>query len=176
LENPLVVHCRLSRYDVYIGRPSKWGNPFVVGRDGAREQVIARYEQWLLTQPHLIAALGELTGKILACWCAPQPCHGDVLARLADQDTGRRQLSEPGEPSDAPQTHPGERWIWVSLPYATFALVVSGGRVVDAAPIARKSIGRDERQVAAYYRRRGASFAPLPPATGPAPRHRNEAS
>jgi hypothetical protein len=57
------------------------------------------------------------------------------------------------------------RWIWVSLPYATFALVVAGGRVVDAAPIARKSIGHDERQVADYYRRRGAIFQPLPPAS-----------
>ncbi|UBU10014.1 hypothetical protein [Nonomuraea gerenzanensis] len=55
------------------------------------------------------------------------------------------------------------RWIWVSLPWATFALVVSGGRIVDAAPIARKSIGCDERQVAAYYRSKGATFVPLPP-------------
>lgn len=54
-----------------------------------------------------------------------------------------------------------ERWIWVSLPWATFAIVVSGGVVVDAAPIARKSIGRPEREVADYYRSRGARFVPL---------------
>ena len=60
-----------------------------------------------------------------------------------------------------------ERWIWVSLPWATFGLVVSGGRVMDAAPIARKSIGRDEREVAAYYRSRGATFVPLPPEVTP---------
>lgn len=60
----------------------------------------------------------------------------------------------------APQ--PGDRWIWVSLPYATFAIITNGGRVVDAAPIARKSVGRDERAVAAYYRRQGGRFAPLP--------------
>ena len=78
-----VVHCKRSRYDVYIGRPSKWGNDFKVGRDGTRAQVIARYEAWLATQPELLAALGELAGKTLGCWCAPQACHGEVLARLA---------------------------------------------------------------------------------------------
>ena len=50
------------------------------------------------------------------------------------------------------------RWIWVSLPWATFGIAVEGGRVVDAAPIARWAIGRDEREIAAYYRRRGAEF------------------
>ena len=78
-----VVHCKRQRYDVYIGRPSKWGNPFVIGRDGSREQVIAKYRAWVLAQPELVAALPELRGKILGCWCAPQACHGDVLAELA---------------------------------------------------------------------------------------------
>jgi hypothetical protein len=56
---------------------------------------------------------------------------------------------------------PPERWIWVSLPHATFAVVVQGGRVVDAAPIARWAVGKSERQVADYFRRKGARFAPL---------------
>jgi hypothetical protein len=84
MAHPLVVHCKRSRHDVYIGRPSKWGNPFQVGRDGTREQVIERYERWLLTQPELLAALPELAGRTLGCWCAPRACHGDVLARLAN--------------------------------------------------------------------------------------------
>jgi len=54
------------------------------------------------------------------------------------------------------------RWIWVSLPYATFALAARDGLVVDAAPIARWSIGKPEQQVADYYRRKGAEFRPLP--------------
>jgi len=78
-----VVHCKRSRYDVYIGRPSKWGNPFTIGRDGDRGDVIERYERWLRSQPELLAALPELAGKTLGCWCAPRACHGDVLARLA---------------------------------------------------------------------------------------------
>lgn len=52
------------------------------------------------------------------------------------------------------------RWIWVSLSYATFGLAVWDGRVVDAAPIARWSIGKDEKSVADYYRRKGAEFQP----------------
>jgi len=78
-----VVHCKRAPYDVYIGRPSKWGNPFEIGRDGTREQVIEKYRAWILTQPHLMAALPELRGKVLGCWCAPKACHGDVLAKLA---------------------------------------------------------------------------------------------
>jgi len=89
MAHPQVVHCKRARYDVYIGRPGKWGNPFQIGRDGTREQVIARYERWLSEQPELLAALPELAGKTLGCWCAPKVCHGDVLARLAAElDSG----------------------------------------------------------------------------------------
>lgn len=79
-----VVHYRRDPFDVYIGRPSKWGNPFRVGEDGTREEVIAKYEEWLHDEPDLLADLSELRGKALACWCAPLPCHGDVLARMAE--------------------------------------------------------------------------------------------
>lgn len=56
---------------VYIGRPSKWGNPFVIGRDGSREDVIAKYRAWIVAQPDLMGALEELRGRDLVCWCAP---------------------------------------------------------------------------------------------------------
>jgi hypothetical protein len=77
---------------VYVGRAqrwvglrrSKWANPFKIGRDGTREEVIAKYRAWLLGQPELMAALPELRGKDLACWCAPEPCHAEVLLELAD--------------------------------------------------------------------------------------------
>lgn len=80
----LVAHCRKDYFDVYIGRPSIWGNPFRIGPDGNRAEVIAKYEAWIKTQPELMARLGELKGKVLGCYCHPLPCHGDVLARLAD--------------------------------------------------------------------------------------------
>ena len=79
-----VVHCKKAKYDVYIGRPSKWGNPFEIGKDGNRQEVIAKYEAWLFTDgKHLLPQLHELKGKTLGCWCHPLPCHGDVLSRLA---------------------------------------------------------------------------------------------
>jgi hypothetical protein len=80
-----VVHCKKSHYDVYIGRPSKWGNPFTIGKDGYREEVIEKYREWLLQQDHLLEALPELYGKTIACWCSPLACHGDVLAEFADR-------------------------------------------------------------------------------------------
>ena len=70
---------------VYIGRPSKWGNPFVIGRDGSRAEVVAKYRAWIVTQPALMNALEELRGRDLVCWCAPLACHGDVLNDLANR-------------------------------------------------------------------------------------------
>lgn len=82
--NPLVVHCKKSKYDVYIGRGSKWGNPFVIGKDGTRKEVVVKYKKWLLNNPSLLKDLHELKGKILGCWCAPKECHGNILAELAN--------------------------------------------------------------------------------------------
>jgi hypothetical protein len=84
LMKAMVVHCKREAFDVYIGRPGKWGNPFVIGKDGTRQQVIAKYRKWLVSQTSLMKALPELKGKVLGCWCAPQACHGDVLAELAN--------------------------------------------------------------------------------------------
>jgi hypothetical protein len=79
-----VVHCKKSRYDVYIGRPSMWGNPFRIGRDGTRSEVIEKYRRYVLGSDRLMSQLHTLRGKTLGCWCSPLPCHGDVLATLAD--------------------------------------------------------------------------------------------
>ena len=68
---------------VYIGRGSKWGNPFRIGADGDRATVIAKHESWLRDQHHLLRALDELRGCDLVCFCAPLPCHGDLLLWLA---------------------------------------------------------------------------------------------
>ena len=81
-----VVHCKRQKYDVYIGRPSKWGNPLEIGDGLTREDVIKGYELYLEEHPELVAAAKrELRGKILGCWCKPKACHGDVLARIADE-------------------------------------------------------------------------------------------
>ena len=73
-----------SAIRVYLGRPSKWGNPFVLGRDGSRDEVIAKYRAWIVTQPALMSSLHELRSKDLICWCAPAACHADVLKDLAN--------------------------------------------------------------------------------------------
>jgi hypothetical protein len=80
-----VVHCKKNPFDVYIGRPSKWGNPFVIGPDGTRGEVIQKYEEYLRKSPELLSALPELKDKILGCWCAPKPCHGEVLVKLVSE-------------------------------------------------------------------------------------------
>jgi len=81
-----VVHCKRSAYDVYIGRPGPFGNPFEIGKDGTREEVVEKYAEWVLTQPELLAIIKtELKGKVLGCWCAPQLCHGDILKELANE-------------------------------------------------------------------------------------------
>ena len=82
-----VVHCKKSSYDVYIGRPSDWGNPFVIGKDGDRADVIRKYRQWIENQPELLSRVKkELQGRRIACWCKPEDCHGDILAEIADAD------------------------------------------------------------------------------------------
>jgi len=86
MAEPQVVHKR-EPHDVYVGRPTKFGNPFVIGKDGTREEVIAKYREWIATSPTLLAAARkELRGKVLACWCAPQACHADVLMEIANAD------------------------------------------------------------------------------------------
>jgi len=79
-----VVHCKKEPYDILIDRTGPLGNPFVIGRDGTREEVIAKHKQWLFNQPVFVSLLRHLKGKTLGCWCAPLPCHGDIYAFLAD--------------------------------------------------------------------------------------------
>lgn len=71
---------------VFIGRPSEFGNPFVIGKDGLRGEVIAKYESWIRLQPELIVkAKRLLKDKDLVCFCSPKECHGDILLRIANE-------------------------------------------------------------------------------------------
>lgn len=85
-----VVHLKRDPFDVRIDRATAWGNPYVLGRDGDRDEVIAKYKDWVLTSedptPTWIREhASELRDKVLGCWCAPQACHGDVLLALAHE-------------------------------------------------------------------------------------------
>ncbi|MFE7133494.1 DUF4326 domain-containing protein [Streptomyces sp. NPDC057638] len=79
---------------VYVGRPMHRGGwhldgsplacPYRPGPDGTREEVVEQYRAYLLARPELLRLLPELRGHRLGCWCAPLPCHAEVIAELAD--------------------------------------------------------------------------------------------
>jgi len=94
-KKPRVVHCKKESFDVYIGRPSRFGNPFshlpntlAHYKVSSREQAIEYYRNYIMNTPWLIkAAKEELKGKILGCWCRPDfPCHGDILLEIANSE------------------------------------------------------------------------------------------
>jgi hypothetical protein len=87
------VNCKTDKYDVYIGRPSKFGNPYSHKPGMApwpvetREDAIRLYEEWIRAQPELMAAAKlELRGKTLGCHCKPLDCHGDILWKIANEE------------------------------------------------------------------------------------------
>lgn len=98
-----VVHCKKEKYDVYIGRPSKWGNPFTHLQDGktlakfivaTRDEAVEKYEEWILGRADLLEFISPLDGKILGCWCKSKTkfvsCHGDILSDLCNLKTSLR--------------------------------------------------------------------------------------
>jgi len=90
-----VVHCKKESYDYYVGRPSKFGNPFshqpgtlAIHKVDSREEAIECYRNYIMNTPWLLeAAKNELKGKILGCWCHPLSCHGDVLAEIVNTES-----------------------------------------------------------------------------------------
>lgn len=69
---------------VYVARPTAFGNPFIIGKHGTREEVIAKYREHLLASPELLARIGELRGRDLCCFCAPLDCHARILLEMAN--------------------------------------------------------------------------------------------
>ncbi len=79
-------------YDVFICRPSKWGNPYshlsfsaAKFKVESRQEAVDKYEAYVRSNPELMSALKELMGKRLACVCKGSPCHGEVLVRLVNE-------------------------------------------------------------------------------------------
>lgn len=86
-------HPEVDRHDpnnVYVGRPSKWGNPFNL-TDHSREDAVSAYFNHINRRPDLLSSLSELKGKNLICWCAPLECHADILLRLANEEDNVRE-------------------------------------------------------------------------------------
>ena len=88
-----LLHWLEDENHVYIGRnmsfyvpgatASKWANPFTVKKYG-REGCLEEYRKYIASHPTLLTQLTELHDKTLGCWCAPEPCHGDVLVSLVE--------------------------------------------------------------------------------------------
>jgi hypothetical protein len=81
-----VVNIKSEEYDIYCGRGSKWGNPFLMNNKTIKERnrVCDEYEKWFWTTD-LINDIDELIDKRLGCFCKPLRCHCDFLARLANE-------------------------------------------------------------------------------------------
>lgn len=77
-----IINVKHSKCDVFIGRPSPWGNPFRRGIDGDKKEVIRKFLEWLPQQKELMDNLESLRGQRLGCYCKPKFCHGDVYLYL----------------------------------------------------------------------------------------------
>ena len=71
------IYCRIDRNSI-------WGNPFILDEDGDRETVIENYADYLTKRPSLRKMSATLRGRILGCWCYPEPCHGHILMKEFD--------------------------------------------------------------------------------------------
>jgi len=73
---------------VYVGRPTKWGNPFPLQGEADRDNCLRKYKAYIKERPDLMEqARKELKGKDLVCWCSPKLCHADILLKIANGDS-----------------------------------------------------------------------------------------
>jgi hypothetical protein len=85
----------VGRKNLRFGIPaSRWGNPYCLGRDGTRENLVMHYKVHIFYEPELLGLVHILKGRTLACWCAPKLCHGEILIRLAE---AAFEMKEAGE-------------------------------------------------------------------------------
>ena len=92
MNHPRVVHNKKNNFDIYIGRPSYWGNPYGTTSESkakylvkTRHEAIHNYAEYINTKDDIEKELPKLKDKILGCWCSPNlPCHGNILAELVD--------------------------------------------------------------------------------------------
>ncbi len=93
-----VVHVK-DEYDVFIGRPGPFGNPFRIGKDGTREEVIEKFRRYFYRRMRnsatFVAKVCALRGKRCGCFCKPHACHGDVIAEWVNRHGA--ELEKPPE-------------------------------------------------------------------------------
>lgn len=89
----LVVHCKKDSYDVLIDRSTPYGNPFIIGVDGDRDEVCKKYKDLLESSPELQELVMKLEGKLLGCWCKPKKCHGDIIVEFINKNKMKELFS-----------------------------------------------------------------------------------
>jgi hypothetical protein len=85
----IVVNKYKEKFDIYIGRGSAFGNPFVIGQDGTREEVIEKYRDWFykrIKNERFLKLVLKLKGKRLGCFCKPLSCHGDIIVEFLEKE------------------------------------------------------------------------------------------
>jgi len=90
-----VVHCKREPYDLLIDRTTLFGNPFRIGVDGTRKEVVLKHRHWItgVFGPDVIRGydrrkvreeIVKRPNEVFGCWCAPRACHGDSLLEIAN--------------------------------------------------------------------------------------------
>lgn len=85
IQKTTVANKKAEPFDVNIQRPTVFGNPYIVGIHGTREECIDKFLRRIIKDPRLPWLLDRLRGKRLGCGCKPLRCHGDIWAELADK-------------------------------------------------------------------------------------------
>lgn len=83
----------IKNYDgdyIYIGRGSRWGNPFTVAKYG-RKRCIELYEQYFRQNELLMKDVMKLDGETLGCYCKPKPCHGDIIIKIINEIKSKKR-------------------------------------------------------------------------------------
>lgn len=91
-EKATIVNIKHDKCDIYCGRPSIYGNPFEIGRDGTRDDVIEKYKSYFykkIKDPKFKQKVFLLRGKKLGCWCAPLRCHLEVIIDYLENESIR---------------------------------------------------------------------------------------
>ncbi len=105
-----VVNLRKNKYDIYIGRGTIWGNPFIIGKHGDRSKVIEKYKNHIFDNNNLLGKLHQLYNKVLGCYCKPLQCHGDILCDILNKKIWIRNWFSNMLPLDQEFTYQGMKF------------------------------------------------------------------
>jgi hypothetical protein len=89
VQKTTIVNIRTQKCDEYCGRPSTFGNPYEIGRDGTRNEVVEKFRDYFykkLQDPTFRAKVLQLKGKRLGCWCSPRKCHLEIIVEYIENE------------------------------------------------------------------------------------------